>query len=200
MDLSNETEELNMDINISNHIRERYAERVMGKDESIQTYVATHTEQIDEFIKKLVEYGTVIFEGTQNNDKGKKTPIKVYRSNLWLLLVATDNNTAVTLFKVDLGVGEEFDEQYLEKMIGKLRLAEEVRDEKLEAVELEIMEKIDENRSIQNDIDDYRKRIKSLEALKSANDTLIAELNTTVKKYNDDVNDTINTLLHKKVF
>lgn len=189
-----------MDINISNHIRERYAERVVGKDESIQTYVATHTEQIDEFIKKMVEYGTVIFEGTQSNDKGKNTPIKVYRSNLWLLLVATDNNTAVTLFKVDLGVGEEFDEQYLEKMIGKLRLAEEVRDEKLEAVELEIMEKIDENRSIQNDIDDYRKRIKSLEALKSANDTLIAELNTTVKKYNDDVNDTINTLLHKKVF
>lgn len=160
---------------LTQHAQERYAERIMGKDNKmdIQTFISQHKDKIQEDINKMIEYGKVIYEGQQIRSKDTRQCMYILNNN-WLVVVGKETNKVITLYKIDLGAGDEFNEMYLNHMIKKLNEATQKVSEKTiihDELKKSYQNAIEENSIM---IEDYKNKIKSLE---SQNDSLKNLLN-----------------------
>lgn len=72
----------------------------------------------------MVTYGALIFKG-KPLDYNDKQPVKVYLSGTWIIILDDKRDRVVTLYKIDLGLGEDFNKQYVEKLLEKLSAANE---------------------------------------------------------------------------
>ena len=111
---------------ISAHAKQRYAERIMGKDDTVDVnrFVTTNEEKIKTDINKLIQYGEKIYSGKHASKDSKGSVIDVYLKDCWVILVDNKSNNVVTLFKVDLGLDDEFNKTYVDKMVEKLHNAQ----------------------------------------------------------------------------
>lgn len=85
---------------ISDHCKQRYAERIMGRDlagiGNARQFAVENEEKIHADINKLIEYGTLIFSGQRSQKDGKGDVIDVYLRDCWVVLV--DNQAKVAVF------------------------------------------------------------------------------------------------------
>lgn len=186
-------------VNLSQHSKERYAERIMDRDNKcdIRSFIAQNEEKIHTDIAKMVQYGTVIYTGKTNDDK---RTVKVYRCDTWLVLLGVDNSTVITLFKVDLGVGVEFDRQYIDKytdIINKLQYGANGVRESVERRTSDYQEII---KNSEEEIAEYKRCIKNLEALVASYKETVSSLNAEVYVAESEVRRAVNKLLGKKTF
>lgn len=186
-------------VSVSQHCKERYAERIMGKDTKldIKSFISQNEDKICNDISKMVWYGTLIYTGPTSD---AKRIVKVYRCDTWLVLVGADNNTAITLFKIDLGIGAEFDRRYIDeylKVIEQLQSKVESVKEDIEYKKSDYMEII---RSSEEEIAEYRRCIKNLESLVEAYKETVNNLNAEIYAVELEVKKAINKLLGKKTF
>lgn len=186
---------------ISKHARERYAERIMDREHKadIARYVLENEEKIMLDINKMIEYGSVIYQGKQNRD-GKTCNITVVIKDCWLVLCDTNKNVVVTIFKIDFGLDDEFTKLYIEKMLEKLntaksRLSDEVVKIKQEIQDYAIL--IENNNNL---INGYRAKIKSLTELNNAYQEVIENNNVLIEVAEEEVIEIVNKLLGKKEF
>ena len=124
-----------MDYNLTQHVRERYAERIMGRNSKpeIQTFIAQHEDKIYDDIEKMVDYGQVIYEGQQVRTKNPGNVKYILRDD-WLVVVNPQDKKVVTLYKIDLGAGEEFNKLYINTMLDNLKTASDQAAEKIEVL------------------------------------------------------------------
>jgi hypothetical protein len=153
-----------MEYDLTNHVRERYAERIMGKTNKldIQNFISQHEDKIYDDIEKMIQYGKVIYEGQQVRSKDPR-PARYILNHNWLVVVNHIDKKVVTLYKIDLGAGDEINNQYIQVMLDKLDLAREKANEKIAVIkELEDSYEIaiQENNEL---IQDYKNKIKTLE-------------------------------------
>ena len=187
---------------ISNHAKQRYAERIMGKDEKLDVnrFITLNEEKIQTDINKLINYGELIYSGKQSNKDGKGNIVDVYLKDCWVVLVDGRQKNVITLFKIDLGLDEDFNKAYVSKMMDKLNGFKSA----LENVQQQVQEQSNMYKEMINDaetqIKDYRTMIKNLEELCVAYRTIIDNNNVKVAQANKDVVDTLNTLIGKKEF
>ncbi len=165
-----------MEYNLTNHARERYAERIMGKNNKleVQNFINQHENKIYDDIEKMIEYGVVIYEGQQVRSKDTR-PTKYILKDNWLVVVNPQDKTVVTLYKIDLGAGDEMNAQYIQIMLDKLKTAKDKADEKISVLnELTSSYKnaITENNNL---IEDYKHKIKSLEEQNECLNKLLQE-------------------------
>lgn len=75
---------------LTRHSKERYAERIMGKDSAvdINSYIVANEEKIRTDIENMVTYGTLIFKG-KPLDYNEKQPVRVYLSGTWIVIWMT---------------------------------------------------------------------------------------------------------------
>ena len=153
-----------IEYNISAHAKQRYAERIMGKDETIEInrFITLNEDKIKTDIHKLINYGELIYSGKQSQKDGRGNVIDVYLNGCWTVLVDNKSKNVVTLYKIDLGLGEEFNKTYINKMSEKLNTYKEV----LENTKQQIQEESNTYREMINDaeaqIKEYRSMIKNL--------------------------------------
>ena len=59
-------------MNITKHAMQRYAERIMEKEDTtdVLVFIEQHKEKIEEDISKMIEYGELIYTGKNLNDNG----------------------------------------------------------------------------------------------------------------------------------
>ena len=77
-----------INIKISNHASQRYAERIMSKEDTdVQRFMVTHEQKIHDDIEKLIEYGQIIYSGKQKTRDGKTNNVDVYLNGTWVVLV-----------------------------------------------------------------------------------------------------------------
>lgn len=189
------------ELNISQHAKERYAERIMGKENKIEIseYVAQNEEKIKKDISKMIEFGSIIYSGksTNVNNKGE---VNVYIKDTWIIIVGKTNNNVITLFSIDLGLGKEFNKEYINKMIDKL----EKEKNYLSNVINQVQEQTDIYKNLINENLDYieesRKTIKALENQNNAYRELINSINADIIVAENNVRKTIATLIGKKGF
>ncbi len=164
------------EISISQHCLERYAERVMDRHErnDAAVFAAQHKDKIIEEIRKMYEYGDLIYSGVLQ--KGNKTD--VYVNGSWILLVDPDKHKAITLYKVDLRLDEDFNKQYMKGMLENIdnarieyeKAKETVKEKQKEYTEYigEMTEKVNEYKHLQNvlqkEIDGYKALLKDVNA------------------------------------
>lgn len=187
--------------NISKHAAERYAERIMDKEGlSINTFATLYREKIDTDINKLINYGQLIYTGKQSQKDGKGNVIDVYIKDCWVVLVDNKAKNVVTLYKIDLGLDDEFNKAYVSKMVEKLNTYKEVLENTKQQVQTEsntYKEMIDD---AETQIKEYKGMIKNLEELCVGYKTVIDNNVVKVAQANKDVTDTLNTLIGKREF
>ena len=207
LSLKNEVENLEVVENvitysISRHASERYAERIMGKEDNldINRFITLNEEKIKTDINKLINYGELIYQGRQTQKDSKGAVIDVYLKDCWVVLADSRTKNVITLYKIDLGLDEEFNKAYVFKMLEKLYTYKEV----LESVRHQVQEESNMYREMINDaetqIKEYRGMIKNLEELCVGYRTIIDNNNVKVAQANKDVVEVINTLINKKEF
>lgn len=188
---------------ISRHAAERYAERIMGKEDNvdINRFVTLNEDKIKTDINKLISYGDLIFTGKQSQKEGKNNVINVYLNGCWIILVDEKNkNTVITLYKVDFGLDDEFNKVYISKMIEKLNECKK----KLHTVEEQVKTESNMYREMIDDaesqIKEYKFMIKNLEELCVGYKTIIDNNCVKVSQANKDVAEVVNSLVGKKEF
>ena len=188
--------------NISKHASERYAERIMGKEDNldINRFITLSEEKIKTDIHKLIHYGELIYQGKQSQKDGKGNVIDVYLKDCWVVLVDSRARNVVTLYKIDLGFDEEFNKLYVSKMLEKLNAYKEVLENTKQQVQTESNTYRDMIADAEAQIKEYRTMIKNLEELCVGYKMIVDNNNVKVAQANKDVADVINTLINKREF
>ena len=187
---------------ISAHAKTRYAERIMGKEDNldINRFVTLNEEKIKTDINKLIQYSELIYTGKQSQKDGKGNVIDVHLKDTWIILADGKAKNVVTLYKIDLGLDDEFNKAYISKMIDKLNQSK--RD--LENTQAEVYKEADMYRSMIADaeiqINQYKSMIKNLEELCSGYRSIINNNYVRVSQANREVAEIINTLINKREF
>jgi hypothetical protein len=188
---------------ISNHAKQRYAERIMGRDDTteINRYVNLNEEKIKTDINKMITYGELIYTGIQHkNDKKLAAPVDVYVKDCWVVIADNKIKNVITLYKIDLGVDDEFNKLYINKMLEKLNTAKKAADEirhQIEEENLGYTEIIEES---EISIKQYRSMINNLEKLIDGYNIVLSNNTARVAEADMAAAEVLNTLIGKKTF
>ena len=192
------------DYTISKHAKERYAERIMEKDSTydVNKFIVDNEEKIIVDINKMIQYGTLIHCGKMYNKDGKQNNnnIEVHLNGLWIILSDPKSHNVITLFKIDLGVDEEFHKLYTSKMLDKLNAT---KHDLLKAKEEVIKDNEDWRLKILENttqINEYKNYIKNLENLNAAYKSMIDNNSIMVAQQEQEIIHIINTMIGKKTF
>lgn len=194
-----EVMENKIEYNISAHAAQRYAERIMGKEDiDVNRFVTLNEDKIKTNINKLIQYGELVYTGRQYHNKGNI--VDVYFKDCWVILADSVLKNVITLYKIDLGLDDEFHKTYVSKMLEKLNANKEV----LKSVEQQVQEESNTYRELidnaESQIKEYRGMIKNLEELCEGYKTIIDNNIIKVAQANKDVVDVLNKLVGKKEF
>ena len=128
---------------ITKHAMTRYAERIAGRDEliDINIYIAQNEDKIID----------------DNN------PVNVYLSGTWIILTDLTESKVITLYKVELYVGEEFNKQFIQKNLDKLAEDKKILEAKRAEIAEEKSAYLEIIKSNEDLINEYRGTIKMLE-------------------------------------
>jgi len=126
-------------MNISRHAQTRYAERIMTKDDEadVNLFISNHIQKITEDITKMIKYGDLLYEGRSIKQEWNKSVVQIYMRDNWIVVVDKDKQNVITLFTIDLGVGEEMNQLYLSKLREQLDAAKVVCKQKCDEIELQ---------------------------------------------------------------
>lgn len=188
--------------NISAHAKQRYAERIMGKETEtdVNRFITLNEEKIKTDIHKLINYGELIYTGKQSQKDGRGNVIDVYLKDCWVVLVDGRAKNVVTLYKIDLGFDEEFNKLYVSKMMEKLNAYKEVLENTKQQVQTESNMYREMIADTETQIKECRTMIKNLEELCVGYRTIVDNNNVKVAQANKDVADVMNTLIGKREF
>lgn len=186
---------------ISKHAKERYVERCRGRESGleVQAYVAAHEERIQDDVNQMIQHGRLAYSGKQRGPKGD-TILEVYIKGLWIILADRQARTVITLYRVDLGCGEDLDKLYMDRMLDNLESARAKYENTLE----EVKAQNDEYRGIietgNTQIREYRADIRKLEEMCEGYNMVISNNQVRVRQAADAMADIANTLIGKKTF
>ena len=187
---------------ISKHAQERYSERIMGKDDklNINRFILDNKDKIKTDINKMITYGELIYRGKSVSKNSKNSVLDVYLKDCWVILADKSTELVITLYKIDLGLGDEFNKEYISKMLKKLNESKT----KLEEVKLEVLNESNMYSEMISDaetqIKEYKSMIKNLEELCNGYKTIIDNNHVKETQANIDVADIVNALISKKEF
>lgn len=191
-----------IEYNISTHAKQRYVERLIGKDNKndVSRFIVENEEKIKTDINKMIKYGSLLYIGKQSQKDGKGKVLNVYLKDTYVVLVDTSSNIVITLYKISLGLDEEFNKVYISKMVEKLNQ----RKKALEDVQSQVQNESDMYRRLIDEteiqIKEYKSMLKNLEELCVGYKTIIDNNIVKVSQANKDVADVVNQLINKKEF
>ena len=188
-------------LKLSQHSKERYSERIMDKDtkSDIAVFIAQHEQKIKEDIFKMLQYGTLLFSGKPNYEYNKQ-PVDIFLNGTWVIIVDIAKCNVITLYSIDLGVGSEFNQEYINKLMNKLNAAKDEYD----TVNIGIQTQKETYSSIikenNEQINELKTMIKNLEKQNQAYLDVIENLDTDRIMAEKDIRDIIATMIGKKIF
>lgn len=188
-------------LKFSNHSKTRYAERIMDKDKAtdVNVFIQKNEQKIKEDIFKMITYGELLYSGRPTVDYNKQ-PVDIFLKDTWVIIVDIAKQNVITLYSIDLGLGDDFNKEYINKLLEKLSSAKQ----RYEEAQIGINTQIETYNSIVKEnidmINDYRSKIKILEKQNQGYldviDTLRVE-NTAAER---EVRDVVAVMTGKKVF
>ena len=182
---------------ISNHAKERYAQRIMGKEDvDANRFISLNEDKIVKDINKMITFGDIIYEG-KSLKTGKME--RVFMKDLWIVITAPESKTVVTLFAIDLGVGDDMNYQYRDMLMERLNKAKAEYQAVADACGEDVAQYQALIKDYEEEITDHRRTIKSLEELITTYKTLIDQQRTRLKVADDKVKDVINIMTSKRI-
>ena len=187
---------------VTKHAKERYAERIMDiKDKiEINRYVVENESKIINDISKMINYGTLVYTGKNpRKDRfGATSQIRIFTCKAWILIVNADKNEVITLFKIDLGLDEDFNNQYVEKIMQKFN----DKQLQLDKVSKEVTESNNELKEnmFENTkkINTYKQYIKQLEEANNGCKAIMDANLIKIKEAEEELADVLERIVTKK--
>ncbi len=183
--------------NSTNHAQERYAQRMIGKDNvaDVRKFINDHRDDIQKWINSLIHYGTMIYEG-----KIRDYPVnQVFYKDYWVVFVDPKTKNVVTLYKIDLG-DDEVNELFVSKMIKKIDSKKNILSNVKETVEKNVKEYQQIINDTNEDIKNWQSMIKGSQQVVKSYEELIKNSNLEVKKVELEINDLVDKLVSRKIF
>lgn len=186
---------------ISQHAKERYAIRIMDKDSTsdVAIFVSQHEQKIKEDILKMIQYGTLLYSGKSVSEFNKQ-PVDIFLNGTWVVIVDSVKCNVVTLYSIDLGLGNDFNNEYIEKLMQKLNAAKETYNNVVTGINTQketysciIKENTDQ-------INDYKQIINNLQKQNQAYTDVIENLEANKIIAEKEIRDIIATFIGKKIF
>lgn len=161
-----------MPMNLTNHIKERYVERIkdIADKNEIKQYIAQHDVEISNDILKLKEYSQLIYTG--NIGDTSNGICHFYLRNNVILLTNVTDDCLITLYKVDLPYPEKTNKIVIHDIVEEM---EQLRTEQATlkaAIEIKEDKRQHEIGMLNDDIALLKKQIGILEGRR---DLIIAE-------------------------
>ena len=184
---------------LTQHAKERYAERIMeyGEKPDVMVFIAQNEEKIQKDIEKMVEFGELLYSGPTFKDN---QIVNVYLNGLWVIILSSDHKTVVTLYPVDLGIGEELNKTFVKAAQQKIH---ELNDE-YEVIRKEVDNTIRDHQEMikdnENIINENKKIIKCLEEQNESYRAYIKAQNTKLTLALSDIRIIITKLIGKNRF
>lgn len=187
---------------VSKHCKERYVERLMSKSDNNerQRYIVENEEKITDYINKLIQHGNLIYSGKQTQKDSKGNIIDIFLKDTWCILADNKNRNVITVYKIDLGCGDEFNLQYIDKMIEKLNKSKDNLASITKEIETESIMYKEMINSSTSQINEYKTMIKNLESLCNAYQEIINNNIVKISQANKEVAEVVNTLIGRKEF
>lgn len=188
-------------LKISAHARERYAERIMDKDNKvdINVFIQQHEQKIKEDIFKMIQYGKLLYSGKSTCEFNKQ-PVDVYLNGTWVIIVDIAKSNVITLYTIDLGLGNDFNNEYIKQLTAKL----DASKDNFETINIGIQTQRQTYSSIIKEnteqINEYKTFIKNLEKQNQGYQDVIDSLDADRIIAEKEVRDVIATFIGKKVF
>ena len=187
---------------ISKHAEERYASRVMGKEDthSINCFIVENKEKIKTDLNKMITYGTLIYSGKRSQKDGKGNVIDVYLNGTWVVLVDNQSLSVITVYRIDFGLDDDFNNLYITGMIEKLNEAKEnlISVQMQVDIESKMYNELIEDSQAQ--INEYKVMIKNLENLCDGYKTIVSNNTVKIAQANREVADIVNKMIGKREF
>ena len=190
-----------MELQISQHAKERYAERIMDKTDKTEmaAFINTHEEKIFNDISKMIEFGSKIYEGATTNQQSKAKYIVVYLNGTWVVLIDPKTNTVITLYTVDLMVGKDFNDMYMDLIKDKINSLKDSINQTVDSlnksnndIKTSIVEEEEEVKNLRKELNRLQDRIEVQRQMIESNNLAIAAEKEKMKDF-------INNFLKRKV-
>lgn len=189
-----------MALTISKHAKERYAERIMERDSptDIAIFIRDHEDKIQQDIEKMVEYGTLLYEGPSGRDP--KKPVGVTLNGSWVVIWDTKDFVVITLYCIDLGVGSEVNAAFISGALAKIEAARQECATVANRTEQNIAEYQNVIDNAEISIARYKKLIKDLETQVRNCQQMIISANTDNAVANENLRECVEVLIGKQKF
>ena len=189
-------------LRFSAHSLQRYSERIMDRESKLEVnmFIQEHEEKIKADITKMIQYGTLLYSGKPTSDIFDRKPVDIYQNGLWIIIVDINKNNVVTLYSIDLGVGDEMNELYVGKLLEQLDKAKQNLEDIKEDVDCQAntyKDIIAQNEAL---IMEYRMSIKELEKCNENYRGVIEGLNININQAEREVRDIVAKMIGKKIF
>ena len=187
---------------LTKHAKERYAERIMHRDNirDINAFVSEHSEKIEKDILNMIQYGEELYVGKPSFNNPKQHNCIYVLNDLWVVVIDAYDSKVITLYKIDLGAGEDFDIAFKSRLLDKINAAKLVANEtkaKIDEESAQYTAIIKDNTEM---IAELRKKIKNLELINEAYSSTIDAANKRKLNAEDDVKTYVATLVGRKIF
>lgn len=190
---------------ISRHAMERYSERIMGKEENIDInrFITLNEDKIKTDINKMITHGELIYSGKQYKSKDGKNAnavVDVFLRDCWIVLADNKSKNVITLYKIDLNLGDDFNKIYISKMMEKLTEAKVSLEETKQQVEEESNTYKRLITEAEFQIKEYKAMIKNLEELCVGYKIIVDNNIVKVSHANRELAEVVNQMIGKKEF
>ena len=159
-----------------------------------------HDDKIVEDINKMIIYGQLLYSGKSLLDPKSPITIDIYNNGLWVVIVDKNKNHIITLYKIDLGAGDDLNKEFYNILMKQLNNTKEEYENKsiqhLEEID-NIKDEIEQNNLT---IADYKRRIKLLEEINESKKAQTVVLNHQIELAENNIRDVIAKMIGKKVF
>ena len=189
-------------LTFTKHARERYAERIMGKENvrDINVFVSEHIDKIEKDITKMIENGEELFVGKPSFNNPKQHNCIYIIKDFWIIVIDASDNKVITLYEIELGAGEDIDKAFRDRLLDRIHSAKEVANE----TRLQIEEEMKQYKLIISDnmdmISDLRRKIKNLESINEAYQGTIDAATKRKAMAEDTVKRYVAALVGRKTF
>lgn len=184
-------------VTITRHAKERYAERIMGREDriDINTYVAQNEDKIIADLNKMIEHAHQIYSGRSPKDPKQKHTILM--NGMWVLHIDPDKNVLITVYEVDLGVGKEINQKFVEACCQEIRAAYQEYHNINAEVDVQNKDLQNQVTDIDHQINEYKQRIKELEILKECSVKMRSANQAKLAVAEDKIMDAVSKLTTK---
>lgn len=189
-------------LTLTKHAKERYAERIMKKDNShdVNLFIVENEAKIEEDIKLMIQYGEEIFTGKPSVNNPKQHNCVYIINGLWIVVVDQNEKKIVTLYRINLGVGLDFDQEFKDRLMtqiheAKTRAAETAS--KIESESAEYRKIISDNSAMINSL---RQKIKNLEEVNESYSSVLTAANQRKAMAEDEIKDFVAILVGRTCF